>query len=92
MLQSTALEEISVQLSYLLHSRYSAISINVHAHETFGLNKGLFEYAKAVAESLEISCSRNSHRIVVCREHTGSGAEVSGTRGYCQGCSSAGQG
>jgi hypothetical protein len=64
----------------------------IHAHATFALNNGLFEYAKAVAKSLEISCGRNSDCIVVYREHTGRGAGILGTRGNCQGSSSAGQG
>src|ERR1700736_5877340 len=53
---------------------------------TFGLNNGSSEYEN------EISCGRNSHRIVLCREHAGNGSQVLGTRGYCQSSASAGQG
>ena|SRR5262249_10809486 len=59
---------------------------------TLGPSRGLYGYAKAVANSLKVSAGQNSRRIDGYRKYSGHPLQVSGTGGYCQGPTSGGEG
>ena len=59
---------------------------------TLGPSRGLYGYAKAVANSLKVSAGQNSRRIDGYRKYSGHPLQVSGTGGYCQGPASGGEG